>query len=321
MKISSYFIRTCLLASILASQVYAVKTGEEAESAATSSTAHQTFNAEKYSVARGEKVRLHQQMLERKYGSVVGRAFEKASALNGMSPLGWKVVDFGCGLGLTRGTIQKIIGDAGLYTGVDIHEGDIQVARSDSPGVLFVVGDQTTPKVQEVLGQADAVFMRHVTMHQQSGTHETFLGDIFKHLKPGGILIDLEHAGTPEQEALLIGKWPLLKELFDLKRQRELDDNANYDIALQEKALLGKLTDIPIMEISEDNVMNSQQFTSFLEGLIRVDIELGRVVQSETDATIKKLIELAKTPNFYFHTGNTFVFIAKKPVLVSPPAQ
>lgn len=326
MKFSSYLIRTCLLTSILASPVCAMKILDGVGgSASSSSTTRQTFNAEKYSVARGEKVRHHQQMLESKYASPIRRAFEKASDLSGVSPLGWKVVDFGCGLGLTRGTIGKIIGETGLYTGVDICEEDIQVAQADSPGVPFILGDQNTPEVQEALGQADVVFMRLVTMHQQSGTHETFLGEVFKHLKPGGILIDLEPAGTPEQEAFLTEKSPLFKIIFDLKRTREAQNGVKYDIALQEKTLLGKLTDIPVMEISEDNVVSAAEGAAGVKRLLgavsNAAIQSGAITLDQLNELTRTLDELARTPNFYFHNGKTFVFIAKKPVLVATSAQ
>jgi len=330
MKISTHLIRTCLLASIIASPVCAMKTLEDGgSSASSSSTARQTFNAEKYSVARGEKVRHHQQMLESKYASIVRRAFEKAGDLNGVLPLGWKVVDFGCGLGLTRGTIGKIIGETGLYTGVDICEEDIRVARADSPNVSFILGDQNTLEVQEVLGQADVVFMRLVTMHQQSGAHETFLGEIFKHLKPGGILIDLEPAGTPEQEAFLTGKSPLFKIIFDLKRTREAQNGVKYDVALEEKALLGKLTAIPVMEISEDNVVSAAEGAAGVKRLLsavsNAAIQSGAITLDQMNELTNTLDVLAQTPNFYFHNGKTFAFIAKKPVVIPPafvsPAQ
>lgn len=131
--------------------------------------------------------------------------FEAVALLAGEGPM--TVVDLGCGPGslsirlLDRFPSARVIG-------VDVDPVLLKIARdeySDRPGLRFVTADLSTPgwTDQLELDEAPAAALSTTALHWLDLDDLTRLyGDLARLLRPGGVLLDGDHAHFPAQPRL-----------------------------------------------------------------------------------------------------------------------
>lgn len=116
------------------------------------------------------------------FGSVGPRVedIELAFELAG-NPTDARVLEIGCGDGRDA---REIVPRTAEYTGIDISEGLIKLARERLPEIEFEVADAVTYEYPENL---DIVFAFASLLHLDSNEVSHVLGKVSKALKPGGI--------------------------------------------------------------------------------------------------------------------------------------
>ena len=93
-------------------------------------------------------------------------AFEKATGLfsfvarelgirSGISP-GMRVVDVGCGTGISTEMIREMVGNGSYLTGIDLSPGMLEQARKRVPGAQFIEGDAEELETLLLAGSQDA---------------------------------------------------------------------------------------------------------------------------------------------------------------------
>ena len=119
-------------------------------------------------------------------------AVEKQALWAGIQP-GMRVLDLGCGPGITTFHLNKLIQPGGQIIGIDIAEQRIDYAKSkySDKGIEYLVGDICEPLSD--IGSFDFIWVRFVLEYYLEGSFE-IVKNINKILKPGGILclIDLD---------------------------------------------------------------------------------------------------------------------------------
>jgi len=111
----------------------------------------------------------------------------------GIQP-GMRVVDIGCGSGITTGYLHKLIQPGGEIVGIDASESRIShaVEQYGTNGIEFVCRDFTTPL--DDLGKFDFVWVRFVLEYHRSKSRD-IVKNLTRLLRPEGILclIDLDY--------------------------------------------------------------------------------------------------------------------------------
>jgi len=98
------------------------------------------------------------------------------------------VLDVGCGVGKTDGFLFQRVGN---LTGADVSPASIGRARRENPKVNYEVYDGAVLPFQDA--SFDAAFLVCVLHHVLPGDRGGLLEDVFRVLKPGGVLLIFEH--------------------------------------------------------------------------------------------------------------------------------
>lgn len=106
---------------------------------------------------------------------------------------GMRVVDMGCGLGYLGHTFWPYLKKRGIYVGVDINRELLPEAKKTAKTwakrqTFFVGGDAY--KIPLASNSADCVMCQTLLMHIKDPAH--VLGEFFRVLKPGGIVVCME---------------------------------------------------------------------------------------------------------------------------------
>jgi ubiquinone/menaquinone biosynthesis C-methylase UbiE len=103
-------------------------------------------------------------------------------------PTNLKVLDVGCGAGLTDGCLNGVFGE---LHGVDLSRGMIDAAAKANPDVRYSVYDgQTLPFRSETFDLSFAICVLH---HVPTGAWKLFVDEMTRVTKPGGLVAILEH--------------------------------------------------------------------------------------------------------------------------------
>ena len=141
-----------------------------------------------YVLTTGQAGAARLEMLDEVYRPITERAF----AASGVGP-GWRVADFGCGIGRISGWLAGRVGPAGQVIALDVSPDQIalgreRAAKRDLGNVSFVEASAYDPGLPH--GQFDLVFCQFLLIHLQRP------GDALRQmaalLKPGGVLIAQE---------------------------------------------------------------------------------------------------------------------------------
>jgi SAM-dependent methyltransferase len=126
--------------------------------------------------------------------SVEGLAGEKArlilDVLSGAlgSPDRLRVLDIGCGIGLVEQELEQKVAD--LWA-TDMSEKSVEIAKARAPATRFIhSGGETLPFDS---GSFDAVFTICVIHHVPPAARATFIGEMLRVLRSGGVAIIFEH--------------------------------------------------------------------------------------------------------------------------------
>lgn len=104
-----------------------------------------------------------------------------------------RVLDFGCGTGLSSAALSDEFGPAAAVTGFDVSPASIETARArhDRPGLRFVSGaGQTLPFADATFDLAMAACVFH---HIDRHAHAHRVRELARVLRPGGVLFMFEH--------------------------------------------------------------------------------------------------------------------------------
>jgi ubiquinone/menaquinone biosynthesis C-methylase UbiE len=101
---------------------------------------------------------------------------------------GYSLIDIGCGSGRLSSQLSKRFGDAITYLGTDVVPELLEYARQRAaPGYRFeLTGGLTIPAAD---GRADFVVAISVFTHLRGAETASYLRDIHRTLKPGGLLV------------------------------------------------------------------------------------------------------------------------------------
>ena len=100
-------------------------------------------------------------------------------------PPGAPVLDLGCGAGVPA--TRWLAGRGFDVTGVDLSEGQLELARRLVPGATFLKADMT--ELDFDAGTFDAVVAFHSIIHVPREEHLALLGKIYRWLVPGGLFL------------------------------------------------------------------------------------------------------------------------------------
>ncbi len=128
--------------------------------------------------------------LEMKTDVAVVERFARLAGLD----TGMRVVDAGCGPGITTSVLRGVVGDTGRASGFDISPKRIERALEaySGPGTQFTVGDFREPL--EALGRFDFVWSRFTLEYYRAECYD-IARNLSSLLEEGGTLclIDLDH--------------------------------------------------------------------------------------------------------------------------------
>jgi SAM-dependent methyltransferase len=103
-----------------------------------------------------------------------------------------RVLDFGCGTGLSTRALARELGDRAKVVGVDPSAACIEVARQNAP--RNVVHEQlTTNSIPLVAGAVDVAVASCVFHHIERHEHKRWLTELVRVLRPGGRAFIFEH--------------------------------------------------------------------------------------------------------------------------------
>jgi ubiquinone/menaquinone biosynthesis C-methylase UbiE len=112
----------------------------------------------------------------------IGKEFE---AFRTLLPKNAKVLDLGCGTGVSR---TKFLVDSGFnVTGIDFSEKMLKYARKNVPEAIFIQQDMTTIDFQE--NTFDGLIACYSIIHVPREKHALLFKTIHTLLKPGGVML------------------------------------------------------------------------------------------------------------------------------------
>jgi SAM-dependent methyltransferase len=103
-----------------------------------------------------------------------------------------RVLDFGCGTGLSTRALAREFDDRAELVGVDLSGASIEVARRNAP--RNVIHEQlTTNSIPLVTGAVDVAVASCVFHHIERHEHKKWLAELVRVLRPGGRAFIFEH--------------------------------------------------------------------------------------------------------------------------------
>lgn len=109
-------------------------------------------------------------------------------------PAGSAVLELGCG----PGTVSPVLADGRRYTGVDLSEGQLALARERLPEGTFIKGDFTTIEIPAAA--FDGVVAFFVFNHVPRAEHAPMFARVFSWLRPGGrFMLSLGASNTDDE--------------------------------------------------------------------------------------------------------------------------
>ena len=148
-------------------------------------------------------------------------AVKRQASWAGIGP-GMRVIDVGCGTGITTAALAELVGETGHVTGLDFSEERLAIARESFAGdnVSFVRHDIRSP--YQGSGEYDAMWTRFFLEYFRSDQQRIVANSVAS-LRPGGIacLADLDnnslgHCGmSAELEQTLVDVMDRLEKDFD----------------------------------------------------------------------------------------------------------
>jgi SAM-dependent methyltransferase len=200
----------------------------------------------------------------------------------GVKP-GLRVLDVGCGPGLTTAILHEMIQPAGTIVGVDYSGERISHAgRSygNKPGIEFFVHDLREPL--DPIGKFDLIWIRFVLEYNLAESFD-MVGHLKNALKPGGVLclLDLDynclsHHELPPPIAELLPKLMnrlMEKHNFDVYAGRKLYaylyDHGFADIEVHMTAhhlFYGRIRDADVFNWMKKIEVNAGRFDDLLKG-------------------------------------------------------
>lgn len=148
---------------------------------------------------------------------------KRQAAWAGITP-GMRVLDVGCGSGITTAALSELVGEHGHVVGLDISEERLEVARRDygANNISFVQHDITKPYITPVL--FDAVWARFILEYFRNEQREIVANSIAS-LRIGGI------ACLADTDAHSLGHYGENKRVLTTIEDivRRLEQNHNWD--------------------------------------------------------------------------------------------
>jgi SAM-dependent methyltransferase len=151
-------------------------------------------------------------------------AVKKQAAWCGIEP-GMRVLDAGCGPGITTSILHEMMQPGGTIIGLDYSEKRIDYATEyygNDPGIDFYFHDLREPV--EKYGQFDLIWVRFVLEYQRVGSLD-ILKNLHDCLKPGGYLclLDLDYNCLSHYDL------PANIQVILPRLMNELDKRYNFD--------------------------------------------------------------------------------------------
>src|SRR5262245_36749992 len=112
-----------------------------------------------------------------------------------------RVLDLGCGIGLIDAELQD---EVGLLCGADVSLESLRYARDRAPAAHFLHYDGS--RVPFADGSFDAVFASCVLHHVPPASRASFLDEMLRLLRPGGIALIIEHNALNPMTRLIVSR-------------------------------------------------------------------------------------------------------------------
>jgi ubiquinone/menaquinone biosynthesis C-methylase UbiE len=154
------------------------------------------------------------------------QAFSEIGILNEL-----KIVDVGCGIGLGHAELSESVSE---LNGVDVSMESIDIAKSNNPKVKYKTYDgKKLPFENNTFDCAYAICVLH---HVPKDQWQLFIDEMNRVLKPGGLLIIIEHNPLNpatqwvvrtcelDKHAILLSGWRLSR-LFHLAKMQQIKIN------------------------------------------------------------------------------------------------
>lgn len=103
-------------------------------------------------------------------------------------PGGLSILDVGCGIGLVDGYLAHLFGSV---AGTDVSPAELDVARADHPQVSYTLSEPD--RVAHESGAFDVAFAACVLHHLDESTHDGFVAELARVIRPGGLAVVFEH--------------------------------------------------------------------------------------------------------------------------------
>lgn len=129
---------------------------------------------------------------------IIDAALKRFDSLSGRS-----ILDIGCGIGLTDAFLQD---QPWRISSTDVSPKSIAQAQLRNPGVNYVVGTEDRLPFED--REFDVCFTICVMHHVPPENWTTFLGEMRRVLKPGGIAMVLEHNPVNPLTRLVVSRIP-----------------------------------------------------------------------------------------------------------------
>ena len=141
-------------------------------------------------------------------------------------PTGARILELGCGAGVP---MTKRLVSHFKVIGVDISKEQLILASRNVPEVSFILGDMTQLSFTEATFDAVAAF--YSITHVPRSEHSHLLGNIYRMLKPGGLLVaTMGHGDLPDTiEPDWLGA-PMFFSHFDGKTNVKLISEIGFEI-------------------------------------------------------------------------------------------
>ncbi len=98
------------------------------------------------------------------------------------------ILDVGCGIGLVDRYLTRGFGSV---AGTDVSVAELEVARAEHPEVSYSVSEPD--RVAHEAGTFDVAFAACVMHHLPAEDHATFVAELARVLRPGGLAVVFEH--------------------------------------------------------------------------------------------------------------------------------